>query len=76
LKQALGEATPAEPDERTTTTTVVRARMSPERARRFVELIDVLAAEFAEGGPEGGATYGFTAAVYVPGWSVGQGSRR
>jgi DNA-binding transcriptional ArsR family regulator len=76
IRQALGEATPAAPEEMTTTTTVVRARMSPERARRFVQLVGTLAAEFAEGGPEGGPTYGFAAAVYVPGWSIGKGRRR
>ena len=48
---------------------VVRARMSAARARRFADLVNALAAEFADGAPEVGETYGFAAAIYVPDWA-------
>jgi hypothetical protein len=48
---------------------VVRARMSADRARRFGQLIEVLAAEFADGASGEGETFGFVGGVYVPDWS-------
>ena len=44
--------------------------MPAERARRFARLIEELAAEFADGAPGEGETFGFVAGVYVPDWAV------
>ncbi len=51
---------------------VVRARMPAARARRFARLVELLAAEFADGAPQGGEAFGFAAAVYVPDWASGE----
>lgn len=73
LRQALGEARPtlggdpADPS----MSIVVRARMPVERARRFAQLVEALAGEFADGAPDEGETFGFVGGVYVPDWASG-----
>ena len=69
LRQALAEARPSSGEEDPSMSIVVRARMSAARARRFADLVNALAAEFADGAPEVGETYGFAAAIYVPDWA-------
>ena len=71
LHQALAEARPSRggyPDD-PSMSLVVRARMPVARARRFAQLIEALAAEFADGAPDEGETFGFVGAVYVPDWA-------
>jgi DNA-binding transcriptional ArsR family regulator len=74
LRAAIAEARPA-----TGTTDdpsmsfVVRARMPVERARRFAALLESLKAEFADGAPGSGETFGFAASIYVPDWSIDDG---
>jgi DNA-binding transcriptional ArsR family regulator len=69
LRQALSEARPMVGGDDPSVSVVVRARMSAARARRFGRLIEALAAEFSEGAPERGETFGFVGAVYVPDWA-------
>ena len=71
LRQALAEARPTQgsyPDD-PSMSFVVRARMPVARARRFAQLVEALAAEFADGAPDEGETFGFVGAVYVPDWA-------
>lgn len=76
LRQALAEARvpsgPADPS----ASVVVRARMPADRARRFARLIEELAAEFVDGAPGTGETFGFVGAVYVPDWASDRGTER
>jgi len=71
LRQALAEARPGQGSETDdpSMSIVVRARMPAERARRFANLVEALAGEFADGAPDEGETFGFVAAVYVPDWA-------
>lgn len=72
LRQALAEARPSQgsyPDD-PSMSFVVRARMPVARARRFAQLLEALAAEFADGAPDDGETFGFAGAVYVPDWAA------
>jgi DNA-binding transcriptional ArsR family regulator len=71
LRQALAEARPGQgsyPDD-PSMSFVVRARMPVARARRFAQLVEALAAEFADGAPGEGETFGFVGGVYVPDWA-------
>jgi len=70
LRQALAEAAPSQGPKDPSTSIVVRARMSPARARRFAALVNQLAAEFADGAPGVGDAFGFVGAIYAPDWSV------
>ncbi len=72
LRQALAEAAPSSGPEDPSMSVVIRARMPAERARRFAAMVDLLAAEFADGAPQGGEAFGFVAAVYVPDWASGE----
>lgn len=69
VRSALAEARPARTKRDPSTAIVVRARMPAARARRFGALINELAAEFADGAPGSGETFGFVGAIYVPDWS-------
>lgn len=69
LRQALAEARASGADEDPSMSIVVRARMPAARARRFADLVTAIAAEFADGAPEVGETFGFVGAVYVPDWA-------
>ena len=72
LRQALAEAAPSQGPKDPSTSIVVRARMSPARARRFAALVTQLAAEFADGAPGVGEAFGFVGAIYAPDWSVAE----
>jgi DNA-binding transcriptional ArsR family regulator len=69
LRQALAEARPATSQDDPSMSLVIRARMPAERARRFAAMIETLAAEFADGAPESGETFGLVAGIYVPDWA-------
>jgi DNA-binding transcriptional ArsR family regulator len=71
LRSALAEATLSSDPDDPTTAVVMRARMSADRARRFGQMLDALAAEFAEGAPGEGEVFGFVGAIYVPDWASG-----
>lgn len=68
LRQAIAEARAPSGQDDPSMSLVVRARMPAERARRFAAMIEVLAAEFADGAPERGETFGLVAGIYVPDW--------
>jgi DNA-binding transcriptional ArsR family regulator len=74
LRQALAEARigreAQDDDETSTTALVLRARMPVERARRFVRLVEGLAAEFSDGAPGTGEMFGLVAAIYMPDWAL------
>jgi len=78
LRQAAAEArrTQGDPATDPSTSVVVRARMPVERARRFAELVKALAAEFADGAPDEGETFGFVGGVYVPDWAGSRSAGR
>ena len=57
------------------TSFVVRARMPAARAQRFADLINQIAAEFADGAPGTGETFGFVGAIYTPDWA-GEGDAK
>jgi DNA-binding transcriptional ArsR family regulator len=69
LRTALAEVRPSRGKDDPSTGIVVRARMPAERARRFAKLVNDLAAEFADGAPGSGETFGFIGAIYVPDWA-------
>ena len=69
LRSALAEARPRSHPDEPSMSIVVRARMPAARARRFGDLINALAAEFADGAPQEGEAFGFVGAIYVPDWS-------
>lgn len=73
LRSALAEARPRAGKDDPAMSIVVRARMPAARARRFGDLINALAAEFADGAPQEGETFGFVGAIYVPDWSGATG---
>lgn len=70
LRQALAEARPEQGAGDPSSSVVVRARMSAARARRFGQLVEGLAQEFADGAPGEGEAFGFVAAIYVPDWAA------
>lgn len=70
LRQAVAEARPTSGQDDPSMSLVIRARMPAERARRFAAMIEVLAAEFADGAPGEGETFGLVAGIYVPDWAV------
>ena len=49
--------------------------MPAARAQRFADLINQIAAEFADGAPGTGETFGFVGAIYVPDWA-GEGDAK
>ena len=61
LRTALAEARADGGGAEASMSIVVRARMPAERAQRFARLIGELAAEFADGAPGEGETFGFVA---------------
>ena len=69
LRQAIAEARPASGQDDPSMSLVIRARMPAERARRFAAMIEILAAEFADGAPDEGEAFGLVAGIYVPDWS-------
>jgi DNA-binding transcriptional ArsR family regulator len=72
IRAALAEATPGKGKSDPSTAFVVRARMPASRAKRFADLINQVAAEFADGAPGSGETFGFVGAIYVPDWAEGK----
>ena len=73
LRQAVAEARASSGADDPSMSLVIRARMPAARARRFARLIEVIAAEFAEGAPNEGETYGLVAGIYVPDWADSPG---
>ena len=69
VRAALAEARPTLDKSGPATSFVVRARMPAARAQRFSDLINQIAAEFADGAPGTGETFGFVAAIYTPDWA-------
>lgn len=69
LRQALAEARPISGADDPSMSFVMRARMPAARARRFAVLLEQLAAEFVDGAPGEGETFGFAATIYVPDWA-------
>ena len=69
LRQAVAEARQATDADDPSMSIVVRARMPVERARRFGRLLDELVAEFADGAPGTGETFGLVAGIYIPDWA-------
>lgn len=69
LRQAVAEARRSTGRDDPSTSFILRARMSADRARRFADLLNALGAEFAEGASDEGETYGMVAAIYVPEWA-------
>lgn len=69
LRQAIDEARPASGQDDPSMSLVIRARMPAERARRFAAMVEVLAAEFSDGSPGTGETYGLVAGIYRPNWT-------
>jgi DNA-binding transcriptional ArsR family regulator len=72
LRQAIAEARAAGGPDDPSMSLVMRARMPVERARRFAQMLEVLAAEFASGAPESGETFAIVAGIYVPDWAGGE----
>ena len=69
IRSALAEARPSRGKSDPSTSLVVRARMPAARAKRFADLINQIATEFADGAPGTGETFGFVGAIYVPDWA-------
>ena len=76
LRTALAEARADGGGAEASMSIVVRARMPAERAQRFARLIGELAAEFTDGAPGEGETFGFVAGIYVPDWAASPASER
>jgi DNA-binding transcriptional ArsR family regulator len=72
IRAALAEARPSRSKPDPSTSFVVRARMPAARAKRFADLINQIAAEFADGAPGTGETFGFVGAIYTPDWAEDQ----
>ena len=69
IRSALAEARPGRGKKSDPSMSlVVRARMPAARAKRFADLINQIAAEFADGAPGTGETFGLVGAIYVPDW--------
>jgi DNA-binding transcriptional ArsR family regulator len=75
IRAALAEARPGRGRTDPSTSFVVRARMPAARAQRFADLINQIAAEFADGAPGTGETFGFVGAIYTPDWA-GEGDAK
>jgi DNA-binding transcriptional ArsR family regulator len=73
IRAALAEARPSKSKPDPSTSFVVRARMPASRAKRFADLINQIAAEFADGAPGTGETFGFVGAIYTPDWAEEKG---
>jgi DNA-binding transcriptional ArsR family regulator len=69
IRSALAEARPSRGKTDPSTSFVVRARMPAARAKRFADLINQIAKEFADGAPGSGETFGLVGAIYTPDWS-------
>lgn len=69
VRAALAEARPSVGKPDPSLSFVVRARMPAARAKRFADLISQIAAEFADGAPGTGETFGFVGAIYTPDWA-------
>ncbi len=69
VRAALAEARPTLGKADPSMSLVVRARMSAARAQRFADLVSQIAAEFADGAPGTGETFGFVCAIYTPDWA-------
>ena len=69
LRQAVAEAKRSSGPDDPSMSFILRARMSPDRARRFADLLNALGAEFIDGAVDEGETYGMVAAIYVPDWA-------
>ncbi len=69
LRTALAEASADNRTDSPTMSVVVRARMPAARANRFGRMLEALAAEFSDGAPGEGETFGLVAGVYVPDWA-------
>lgn len=69
LRQALAEARPSSGPDDPSMSFILRARMSPDRARRFADLLNALGAEFVDGAADEGETFGLVASIYVPEWA-------
>jgi DNA-binding transcriptional ArsR family regulator len=67
IRSALAEARPSRGKE-PSMSIVVRARMPAARAKRFAALINQIAAEFADGAPGTGETFGLVGGIYQPDW--------
>ena len=70
LRTALAEARADGGGAEASMSIVVRARMPAERAQRFARLIGEIAAEFTDGAPGEGETFGLVAGIYVPDWAT------
>jgi DNA-binding transcriptional ArsR family regulator len=68
VRNALAEARPGRGKADPSMALVVRARMPAARAKRFADLINQIAGEFADGAPGTGETFGLVGAIYVPDW--------
>jgi DNA-binding transcriptional ArsR family regulator len=68
VRSALAEARPGRGKSDPSMSLVVRARMPAARAKRFADLINQIATEFADGAPGTGETFGLVGAIYVPDW--------
>ena len=73
LRQAIAEASPSGGPDDPSMSFVMRARMPAARARRFANLLNELAAEFADGAPGEGETFGIVAGIYRPDWAREKG---
>ena len=69
IRAALAEARPGKGKTDPSTSFVVRARLPAARAKRFADLINQIAQEFADGAPGSGETFGLVGAIYIPDWS-------
>jgi len=69
IRAALAEARPGRGKSDPSMSLVVRARMPAARAKRFADLINQLATEFADGAPGTGETFGLVGAIYTPDWA-------
>ena len=70
LRQAIAEASPSSGADDPSMSFVMRARMPAARAHRFANLLNELAAEFADGAPGEGETFGIVAGIYRPDWAA------
>ena len=68
IRSALAEARPSRGKNEPSMSVVVRARMPAARAKRFADLINQIAAEFADGAPGTGETFGLVGGIYQPDW--------
>jgi len=69
IRSALAEARRSRGKSDPSMSLVVRARMPAARAKRFADLINQIATEFADGAPGTGETFGLVGAIYTPDWA-------